>query len=117
MIDEEAYAKILLAEKMLTNGENRLDLLSHGWEFCLTFYRENIIEYEKGGEVYKERFLSRTMPAKCNYIETKPIDAGKFPKQNLVGLSKTTSVKKIITDILGNEKVIEKERFITTIDF
>ena len=86
----------------------------------MTFYKENIIEYEKGGEVYKERFLSRTMPAKCNYIETKPIDAGKFPKQkkqNLVGLSKTTSVKKIITDILGNEKVIEKERFITTIDF
>ena len=117
VIDEDAYAKVLFAEKMLAKGENRLDLPSHGWEFCLTFYKENIIEYEKEGEVYKERFLSRTMPAKCNYIETKPVDAAKFLKQNLVGLSKTTSVKKITTDILGNEKVIEKEQFATTVEF
>ena len=118
VIDEEAYAKVLFAEKMIAKGENRMDLPSHGWEFCLTFYRENIIEYEKGGEVYKERFWSRTK-ANCNYIETKPVDAGKFSErdQNQFGLSKTTSVKKIITDILGNEKVIEKERFATAVEF
>ena len=115
VIDEEAYAKILLSEKMLDEGEKRLDLPIHGWEFCLSFYKENIIEYEKGGEVYKERFLSRTKPATCNCIETKPVDAEKFEKQNQVALSKTTSVKKIITDILGNEKVIEKEKFVETV--
>lgn len=118
VIDETAYANILLAEKMISVGQTRHDLESLGWEFCFTFYRNNIIEYEKKGIVYKERFWSRTMPSDTNYIETKPIDAPTFSKknQNLVGLSKTTCIRKIVTDILGNETYIDKERFAYVVD-
>lgn len=51
------------------------------------------------------------MPAVRNYIETKPVDAPKFEKQHLIGLSKTKMVKKIRTDILGNCYECEKEEF------
>ena len=59
------------------------------------------------------------MPKVRNYIETKPIDASKFldKKQNLVGLSKTKSVKKIRLDILGNQFVCSQEKFTLEVDF
>ena len=75
-------------------------------------YLRMISLYEKNAEWYKERFLSRTMPVQFNYIETKPLDAKKFEgkKQNLVGLSKTTHIHKINTDVLGNEYAVYQEK-------
>ena len=111
IIDEDAYTKILLKEKMIQPGQSRKDLEDLGFTFKLSFYRNDIIEYEKGGVVYRERFLSRTMPQQRNYIETKPLNCEKFSKRNLVGLGKTKRVVKYTTDILGNYFLCENEKF------
>ncbi len=110
VIDEKAYTRILQQEGMLQEGQSRADLEKLGYEFRLSFYRNNIIQYEKGGEIFTERFQSRTKSDR-NYIETKPVDRANFNKQNQVGLSKTTSIKKVYVDILGNQCIIEKETF------
>lgn len=111
VIDEEAYARILLNEKMISEGQSREDLSKLGFEFRFSLYRNDIIEYEKKGEIFRERFLSRTMPKDRNYIETKPIDRPKFDKRNLVGLSKTTYIRKYRADILGNVYPCDQEKF------
>ena len=111
IIDEERYAEILVNEKMIKIGQSRKDLEALGFEYRLSFYKNDIIEYEKRGEIIKERFLSRTMPNVRNYIETKPLDAAKFEKRNLVGLSNTMAVRKIVTDILGNMFYVDKMKF------
>ena len=111
VIDEEKYSEALLNEKMISQGQSRSDLEDLGYVYKLSFFKDDIIEYEKDGEIYIERFLSRTMPKVRNYIETKPATAPKFEKQNLVGLSKTTSVRKITTDILGNRFYVDKMKF------
>ena len=87
------------------------DLQKLGFEFRMTFYKNDIIEYEKDGELCRERFLSRTMPKKRNCIETKPINKAKYEKRGLVGLGKTKSIKKYRQDILGNYYPCEKEEF------
>ena len=93
------------------------DLESEGYEFRLSFYENDIIQYEKDGDIYKERFLSRTMPKKKNYIETKPVVAAKYLKpRNLIGLTKAGNIGKIYTDILGNEKIVYKEKIKLSID-
>ncbi|HAL02660.1 MAG TPA: type II CRISPR RNA-guided endonuclease Cas9 [Lachnospiraceae bacterium] len=111
VIDEENYAQTLINEKMIKEGQTRTDLEALGYEFRLSFYKNDIIEYEKDGKKCVERFLSRTMPQVRNYIETKPIDAPKFDKQHLMGLGKTNIIKKIGVDILGNRYYIEKMKF------
>lgn len=117
VIDEEAYRKILVNEKMISNSQSRLDLKSLGYCFVFSFYKNEIINYEKDGVYYTERFLSRTMPKARNYIETKPLNAPKFPdKGPKVGLSKTKSVKKIRLDILGNQFVCSQEKFVLEVD-
>lgn len=102
VIDEEAYARILRNEKMIKEGQNRNDLEGLGFIFKMSFYKNDIIEYEKDGELFRERFLSRTKPNARNYIETKPIEKAKFDKRNQVGLSKTKMIRKYRMDILGN---------------
>ena len=102
VIDEEAYARTLRNEKMIKEGQNRNDLENLGFVFKMSFYRNDIIEYEKDGELFRERFLSRTIPKQRNYIETKPIEKAKFDKRNPVGLSKTKMIRKYRMDILGN---------------
>lgn len=118
VIDEKAYQVRLIEEKMISETQDRSDLESLGYHFMLSFYKNEIIQYEKNGEYYTERFLSRTMPRAKNYIETKPIDAPKFPNknQNQVGLAKTKSVKKIRFDILGNQFVCSHEKFVREVD-
>lgn len=113
VVDEEAYAETLLNEKMIKRGEMRSDLEAKGFEFRLSFYKNDIIEYEKDGQIYKERFWSRTMPKVKNYIETNPINKAKHEKgkQNKVGLSKTKLIRKHRMDILGNYYPCEKELF------
>ena len=110
-IDEDAYALTLMKEKMIEQGQTRADLETLGFDFKLSFYKNDIIEYEKGGEIFKERFLSRTMPKQRNYIETKPIDRAKYEKQKSVGLGKTQRIIKYRMDILGNQYLCEKEKF------
>lgn len=111
IIDEDMYAKTLVKEKMIKEGQSRLDLEVLGFEYKLSFYKNDLIEYEKDGQIYMERFLSRTMPNQRNYIETKPANSSKFEKRNLVGLSKTYRIRKITTDILGNRYYVDKENF------
>lgn len=115
IIDEDAYDRILRDEKMIKPGEIRKDLENKEFEFRLTFYENEIIRYEKAGEYFTERFLSRTKKDR-NCIETKPIQKARFDKQNIIKLGKTKSVKKIRTDILGNQYICEKENFSLVID-
>lgn len=117
IIDEEAYKKILINEKLITSSQKRADLEAMGYEFRLSFYKNDIIEYEKGGEYFIERFWSRTKPKDRNYIETKPINASKFAKQNQIGLSKTRSIRKIRLDILGNRHYCTQEKFELEVDY
>lgn len=115
VIDEEAYARILVNEKMIQPGQSRADLENLGFKFNLSFYKNDIIEYEKDGKIYTERLVSRTMPKKRNYIETKPIDRDKHEDskdgRKRIGLSETKLVKKIRTDILGNKYSCSEEKF------
>lgn len=118
VIDEDAYTQILRNEKMIQNDQVYTDVEENGYEFQMSFYKNEIIQYEKDGEFFTERFSSRTMPNKKNYIETKPVDRPKFgeKKQNLVGLSKTNLIEKIRTDILGNRYKANKEKFSLWVD-
>lgn len=116
VINEEAYKAILLQEKMISASQSRSDLEHLGYEFCFSFYKNDFIEYEKDGEIYTERFWSRTKPKDRNYIEIKPIDASKFEKQRQMGLSKTKMIKKIRVDILGNRYYCKKEKFVKEVD-
>lgn len=111
VIDEEAYAIRLLQEKMITEGQTRVDLAKNGYEFRLSFYKNDVIEYEKDGEVYRRRFLSRREPEKRNFIELKPLEKEKYEPRMRIGITKTSSVKKVNMDILGNVFVQEKEKF------
>lgn len=113
VIDEDAYAINLVKEKMIQQGQKRSDLESLGFEFQLSFYKNDIIEYEKDGKIVRERFLSRTMPKVKNYIETKPIDREKYEghDRKLVGLGKTKRIRKYRMDILGNYYLCNKEEF------
>lgn len=115
VIDEEAYARILVNEKMIQPGQSRADLENLGFKFKLSFYKNDIIEYEKDGKIYTERLVSRTMPKQRNYIETKPINRDKHEDskdgRKIIGLSKTKLVKKIRTDILGNKYSCSEEKF------
>lgn len=111
IIDEDAYAVTLVNEKMIKPGQTRKDLEKLGFEFKLSFYKNDIIEYEKNGEVFRERFLSRTMPKQKNYIETKPINKAKFDKRKQFGLGKTKMIRKYNMDILGNYYMCCEEKF------
>ena len=111
VINEDTYERILVSEKLIKPGQKRADLEKLGYKFMLSFYKDEIIQYEKDGKYYTERFLSRTQPAKRNYIETKPVDAPKFEKRHIIGLAKTTSIKKVRLDILGNQYYFTQEKF------
>ena len=111
MIDKEQYDSILKQEKILTDEETYTDLEAKGIEFLFSLYKNDIISYEKNGDFFTERFLSRTMPKNLNYIETKPLEKNNFPKRNLIGLSKSKQITKINTDILGNMHFTNKEKF------
>ena len=111
VIDEDAYANVLINEKMISSGQTRADLENLGFIFKMSFYKNDIIEFEKDGVIYRERFLSRTKPQSRNYIETKPSDCAKYEKQRLIGLGKTQKIIKYRMDILGNLYACESERF------
>lgn len=116
IINYKRYNELLVDEKVIKSNETLEDLQERGIEFLFSLYENNVIQYEKNGEYYTERFLSRTKPKQMNYIETKPIDSSKFENQKQVGLNKTLKISKIYMDILGNRYVIKKEKFSLIID-
>ncbi len=109
-LDDEAYARILQEEKMIDKTQTVKDLESCGYEYRLSFYKNDLIQYEKDGEIFERRFLSRTMPKARNYIEIKSINGVKLDKRT-DGLSKAKKIVKIHTDILGNKHYIKCEKF------
>lgn len=116
VIDENKYADILFNEKMIKKGQDRSNLEGLGFQFLFSLYKNDIIEYERNGQIERERFLSRTMPKKRNYIETKPIEAPKLDDRKPRGLGKTTCIKKVVTDILGNCYYVQNEKFKSRVD-
>lgn len=116
VLDENSYVAILIKEGLLKEGDTLEGLVVAGYEYRLSFYKNDIIEYTKNDTTYRERFLSRTMPKVKNYIETKPINAASYEKRNPIGLSNATDICKIYTDILGNETRIHKENFKLSVD-
>lgn len=117
-IDEDAYAQVLIKEDMISEGETRETLKDKGYIFKFSLYKNEYIEYEKNGEYYTERYLSRTLPNKKNYIETKPIEQPKWNngKQKLTGLSQTKLIRKIRVDILGKRYFCNEEKFELFVD-
>lgn len=116
VIDEEAYRQRLIAEKVIDPSKGRGDLDDMGIAYQFSLYKNDLFAYEKDGNCFVERFLSRTMPQQKNYIETKPVDRAKFEKQHQVGLSKATKIMKLRTDILGNRYHCPKEKFTLEVD-
>ncbi len=116
VINKKAYEQVLIKEKILEDGQKFEDINKNGFEFRLSFFKNEIIKYEKNEEEFVERFLSRTMPNVKNYIETKPIDKPNFEKRHLVGLSKTKNIVKLRTDILGNYYICTQEKFTFDVD-
>ena len=113
-IDEDAYCDVLRAEKLIGKDEGIEALFDKGIEFRLSFYKNEIINYEKNGEFFIERFSSLI---ESKRIETKPVNKAKFDvPQNKVSLGKTKKIRKIRTDILGNTYVCKQENFTLVID-
>ena len=126
VVDEESYNNLLINAGAIKEGETLQDLEKMNIAYKFSLYKNDIIQYEKNGEFYTERFLSRTKEQNRNYIETKPIDKpflkkegkdGKMEnKQNLVGLGKTKFIGKLVTDVLGNIYEVKQEKFSLVID-
>lgn len=115
VIDEKAYNDTLISEGLVEKNETYRDISKYGYRYLFSLFKNNYIEYEKNGEVFTERFLSRNETSK-DYIETKPIEKNKFDKQNLIGLSKSTKIKKIRLNILGDMFYVKDETFSLIID-
>ena len=116
VIDENQYNSLLRNAGVIGEGEGYDKVKELGIEFKFSLYKNDIIQYEKNGEIFTERFLSRTMEYVKNYIETKPIDRANFEKRNPVGLAKTTYIGKIVTDAVGNSYKIDKEKYSRIVD-
>lgn len=111
MLDDDAYNRVLQEEKLIDSTQTHKDLEARGFEYRLSFYKNDLISYEKNGEIYERRFISRTMPQKRNYIEIKSVDGKELDKRT-DGLSKAMNVTKIQTDILGNKFYVKREKFL-----
>ncbi len=122
VLSEEQYNKNLIHDKVIKEGYTLRDLESLNIEFRFSLYKNDILQYEKDGEEYTERFLSKASN-KINTIESKPISSKLFPRENLKtneivydkrktpSLSKTKYIKKVNVDVLGNIHLTEKEKF------
>lgn len=109
-IDEKKYNELLIKEGAELNRINT-DIV-----FKFSLYKNDIVRYEKNGEIYVERFLSRSLPNKKGYIETKPLEKPKFEKQNLKGVNKSLFIEKINLDDLGNQYKSVGEKFSLKVD-
>ena len=99
---------------MIEPGQTRTDLESLGFIFKMSFYKNDIIGFEKNGVMYKERFLSSRV-FRRNTIAIKPINCEKYKDskdgRKEVSLGKTKKIVKYRMDILGNQYICENEKF------
>ena len=109
-IDEKKYNELLIKEGA------ELDRINTDIVFKFSLYKNDLIQYEKKGKIYIERFLSRTKPKDRGYIETYPINKAKFDKQNQIGVSKSAFINKINLDELGNQYKSVGEKFSLKVD-
>ena len=118
VIDFEKYTNNLIQEKIIDKGDDYTKLEGKGFRFKLSFYRNEFIEYEKNGEKFIDRFLSKTHPGRRNNIEVKPCDASEFEgtKRKELSLAKTKSIRKVSLDILGNKYYVNEQRFVSIIE-
>lgn len=110
-VDEKKYNDLLIKE-----GADLERIKNNSIEFKFSLYKNDIIRYEKNGEIYTERFLARTMPKVKGYVETKPIEKSKFEKQKLTGVNKSTKIEKLNLDDLGNQYKSVGEKFSLEVD-
>lgn len=119
VIDKDLYLNELIREKVLFASASSLnDLEKSGAKFLYSFYKNDLIEYEKNGETYRERFRSRVKGERKNYIETKPIAMDNFPgkAQNQFSLATAQKVRKLNTDILGCVYYSKEEELSLVVD-
>ena len=114
VIDEEAYARRLVNEKMIVQGQSRKDLTKLGYTFKFSFYKNDIIEYERDGKNLVS-LLSGKVEGRRNCIEINPLHRKKYDDtkdgRKKVTLTKTKHIRKYRTDILGNWYACDQEKF------
>lgn len=114
VIDEEAYARRLVNEKMIVQGQSRKDLTKLGYTFKFSFYKNDIIEYERDGKNLVS-LLSGKVEGRRNCIEINPLHRKKYDDtkdgRKKVTLTKTKHIRKYHTDILGNWYACDQEKF------
>lgn len=114
VIDEEAYARRLVNEKLIVQGQSRKDLTKLGYTFKFSFYKNDIIEYERDGKNLVS-LLSGKVEGKRNCIEINPLHRKKYDDtkdgRKKVTLTKTKHIRKYHTDILGNWYACDQEKF------
>lgn len=107
ILPENVYADLLRSEGVLKEGQSLCDLESNGYEFRISTYRNNIIEFGSE-ELQKYRFMAKNHNAK-NKFEVKDVDKV-TNKRTFKGLTqKLNHCVKYNVDILGNEHKIVKE--------
>lgn len=114
-LNMESYKQALEREKILNENESYHDLLKKGYHYQFSLYKNDIIYYEKDGKINKDRFLSSIISNR-NKVELKPIEKDKYEKRKIITLSKSTCIRKIVTDILGNQYFCDRENFNLSID-
>lgn len=114
-IDFEKYDMTLRKEGLISDSQTYKNLKDNGYEFRLSFFRNDLIEYTKNDEIQLVRFWSKNDSSK-NRIEIKPIDAPKYEKQTMQVLSKANSIRKVRSDELGNRFFCSKEPFCSEIN-
>ena len=110
-IDDKTYTRILRDEKVIDDTKTVADLEGLGYRYMMSFYENDIIQFEKDGRMYEDRFLSRANLDRRNYIELKPINKDKYERRRFVSLAKTKKIVKVNTDILGNRFYVTQEKF------
>lgn len=98
--------------------------ISRNAEFRFSLYRKDGIQITDGEDTIKGLFHSRTLPAKPNYFEIKPIDKAKWEKKEYLnlfgnvspsawfvkGLKKNFIIRKFYTDYLGKRYFVDQEK-------
>lgn len=110
VLDMDVYDDVLRKDGLIADTQTYKDMKNNGYEFVMSFYKNEIIEFEKDGEIVTARFLSKSESAK-NRVEIMPIDKPKYEKRVMPVLTKTKFIRKVRTDILGNRFCCVKEEF------
>ncbi len=131
ILEKDTYNEILKKFKIINEDQTLDDLEALGIEFKFSLYKNDILELEDDKGVDTYRFLSLGNE-KARKIEVKPLnnkqyieydDEGsikrekdgkiKFKSREMKTIGKKVKkIRKINTDVLGTQHVVEKENFI-----